>query len=132
MPRIARFWDALPGFGHPRRNVTSRRRTFCVCRLFRHVLAAGVETLFIPFSYAGMAGIRHGLRKTRIAVRAACVMAVTITVLMISAWTSKALWIFDWALIWPAWYVLAIAWRQAGQAGRTGPFAGQGEATVRV
>ena len=29
---------------------------FCVGRLFRHVLAAGVETLFIPFSYAGDGG----------------------------------------------------------------------------
>jgi hypothetical protein len=84
------------------------------------------------FLLPGMVGIRHGLRKTRITVRGACVMAVTITVLMISAWSSKALWIFNWALIWPARYVVAIAWRQSTQEGRTGPFAGQGEATVRV
>lgn len=34
-------------------------------------------------------------------------------VLMISAWSSKALWIFNWALIWPAWCGVAIAWRQS-------------------
>jgi hypothetical protein len=84
------------------------------------------------FLLPGMVGIRHGLRKTRITVRAAGVLAVTITVLIISAWSSKALWIFNWALIWPAWYVLAIAFRQSSQEGRTGPFAGQGKVTVRV
>ena len=55
------------------------------------------------FLLPGMVGIRHGLRITRITVRAAGVMAVTITVLMISACSSKALGIFNWALIWPAW-----------------------------
>ena len=97
-----------------------------VCVLLQHVLAAGVETLVIPFSSAGNGGnppriaesSDHGARRR-------CDGGDQ------SAWSSKALGIFNWALIWPAWYVVAIAWRQS-QEGRTGPFAGQGQVTVPV
>jgi hypothetical protein len=71
------------------------------------------------FLLPAILGVRQGMRNARISVRSASLLALTITVLMISAWSSKALWIFNWALIWPAWYLAAAAWR-SGQEGRTG------------
>jgi hypothetical protein len=58
-------------------------------------------------------GVRLGLRNARISLRSASLLALTTTVLMISAWSSGALWILNWVLIWPPWYLAAIAWRSA-------------------
>jgi len=45
----------------------------------------------------------------RIKLGLAFVLAATVTLLMISAWNSNALWILNWALVWPAWYLVATA-----------------------
>ena len=64
-------------------------------------------------------GVRLGFRNARISLRLASLLALTITVLMISAWSSRALWILNWVLVLPAWYLVAAAWRSAqnGQPG---------------
>jgi hypothetical protein len=64
-------------------------------------------------------GVHHGVRNVRVSVRAAFLLALTVTVVMIYAWSSEALWRFNWALIWPAWYLVATAWR-SGRSGWTG------------
>jgi hypothetical protein len=72
--------------------------------------------LFLP---PAILGVRRGWQGSRISFRAASVLALTMTVLMISAWSNDALWILNWALLSPAWYLVAAAW-QSGQKGRTG------------
>ena len=72
--------------------------------------------LFLP---PAILGVRCGWQGSRISFRAASVLALTMTVLMISAWSNQALWIVNWALLCPAWYLVAAA-RRSGQKGRTG------------
>ncbi len=72
--------------------------------------------LFLP---PAILGVRLGRQGARISFRAASVLALTMTVLMISAWSNEALWIVNWALLCPAWYLVATAW-QSGQSGRPG------------
>jgi hypothetical protein len=91
--------------------------------LFTYLCTFRLETvsrlcLFL-FLLPATLGVRQGMRNARISFRLASLLALTITVLMISAWSSKALWIFNWGLIWPAWYLVAATWR-SGQEGRTG------------
>lgn len=64
-------------------------------------------------------GVHHGLRKARIPFRTACMAASTITALMFLAWENKALWIYNWVLVWPAWYLVVKA-RKCGQSEQTG------------
>jgi hypothetical protein len=54
-------------------------------------------------------GVREGLRHARIALGSASILAAATTALMILAWCSKALWILNWALIWPVLYLVATA-----------------------
>jgi hypothetical protein len=87
---------------------------FCLC-------TSGPEfpsrlCLFL-FLLPAIFGVRRGLRNTRISFRAASLLALTMTVLMISAWSNNALWILNWALILPAWYLVATTWRPKGQTG---------------
>jgi hypothetical protein len=72
--------------------------------------------LFLP---PAILGIRGGWQGSRISFRTASALALTMTVLMISAWSNQALWVRNWALLYPAWYLAAAAWR-SGQKGRTG------------
>ena len=83
------------------------------------------------FLLPAILGVRQGMRNARISLRSASLLALTITVLMISAWSSKALWIFNWALILPAWYLVATIWR-SGQEGRTGSWPMEHAAYTRV
>jgi hypothetical protein len=64
--------------------------------------------LFLP---PAILGVRWGWQGARIPFRAASVLALTMTALMISAWSNEALWILNWALLLPAWYLVAEAWR---------------------
>jgi hypothetical protein len=62
-------------------------------------------------------GVREGLRHARIALGSASILAAATTALMILAWCSKALWILNWALIWPVLYLVATA--LSSQEGRS-------------
>jgi hypothetical protein len=74
---------------------------------------------FLLFLPSAILGVRRGWQGSRISFRAASILALTMTVLMISAWSNQALWVRNWALLCPAWYLAATAWR-SGQKGRTG------------
>ncbi|MBV8114394.1 MAG: hypothetical protein JO300_06600 [Silvibacterium sp.] len=56
-------------------------------------------------------GVQRGLRNAPISSRTAFLLAATITALMISAWSNQALWVHNWALVLPAWYLAAATWR---------------------
>jgi hypothetical protein len=70
------------------------------------------------FLLPALLGVCLGARNARISLRSASLLVLTMSVLMISAWSTNALWIPNWALICPAWYLVATAWR-SGQQGRT-------------
>jgi hypothetical protein len=72
--------------------------------------------LFLP---PAILGVWRGWQGSRISFRAASVLALTMTVLMISAWSNDALWPANWALVVPAWYLVAGA-RRSGPNGRAG------------
>jgi hypothetical protein len=63
-------------------------------------------------------GVRQGLRVTRIKLGTAIALAAIVTVLMIFAWSNKGLWVLNWALLWPTWYMVATARRDGGWKGR--------------
>jgi hypothetical protein len=72
------------------------------------------------FLLPAMFGARRGLQNLRISVRWSFVLALTITVAMISAWSKHALWDPNWILISLAWCLVAMAWRSGpGTASRT-------------
>jgi hypothetical protein len=79
---------------------------------FWSVLCMPVESacflLFLPPAILGAWRAWHGSLVSR---RTASLLAVTMTVLMISAWSNQALWVANWALVCPAWYLAATAWR---------------------
>jgi hypothetical protein len=70
--------------------------------------------LFLP---PAILGVWRGCQSARISFRSASVLALTVTVLMISAWTNNALWAANWALLCPAWHLVVRAWR----SGPNGP-----------
>jgi hypothetical protein len=74
---------------------------------------------FLLFLPPAILGVRRGWRGAPVSLCAASVLALTMTVLMISAWSNEALWVVNWALLCPAWYLVAAAW-QSGPKGRTG------------
>lgn len=79
---------------------------FCLMRFREPSLSRLCLLLFlIPAAW----GIRQGLRKARIGLGLAMVLAVGITVLMIPTWHGNGAWIFHWALIFPTWYMVATA-----------------------
>jgi len=70
--------------------------------------------LFVP---PMMLGVWRGWQGSRLSFRAATVVALTVTLLMISAWTNDALWMANWAFLCPAWYLVVGARRSRPNGG---------------
>lgn len=68
--------------------------------------------LFLP---PAIVGAIQGLRSARVSLRSSLVLAVMTSALMILAWSSQALWSLNWILIWPSWYLVAMAWRSGSR-----------------
>ena len=81
---------------------------FCLTRFHIESLSRFCLLLFLV---PAIWGVRQGLRVTRIKLSWAIVLAAGVTVLMIFAWSSIGLWIFNWALLWPTWSMVATARR---------------------
>jgi hypothetical protein len=79
---------------------------FCLAR-FR------VESLsrfcLLVFLLPAIWGALRGLRVIRIERTSAIVLALAVTVLTIPAWSRTGLWIPNFLLSWPAWYLVATA-----------------------
>lgn len=79
---------------------------FCLARFRVESLSRFCMLLFIlPAAW----GLYRGLRIAQIRLRSAVLLALTITVLTIPTWSHKGSWIPNWALSWPAWYLVATA-----------------------
>ncbi|HTZ48750.1 MAG TPA: hypothetical protein VMH20_14235 [Verrucomicrobiae bacterium] len=83
---------------------------FCLSR-FR-VESLSPFCLFL-FLLPAVWGVRQGLRISRMNFDSATVLALTITVLMLPAWSANGhhWWNLTWVLILPAWYLVATAQR---------------------
>ena len=89
---------------------------FCLARFRVESLSRFCLLLFL---LPAIWGVRRGLHIAQIKLRSALILAVLITVLTIPTWSSNGSWIPNWALSWPAWYLVATVWR--------GPTAKEGE-----
>jgi hypothetical protein len=88
---------------------------FCLARFRAESMSRFCLLLFL---LPAIWGVLEGLRLTRIKLVWAIVLAVALMLLMISAWSSKGLWTLHWALIWPAWYLVAMARKPAWRPGQ--------------
>jgi len=70
--------------------------------------------LFLP---PAMLGVRQALRKMRMRPTTALALALSATALMVYTWGNSALWILNWALILPAWFIAILARSAARGAG---------------
>jgi hypothetical protein len=87
---------------------------FCLERFRVESLSRFCLLLFLP---PAVWGVRRGLQVARVRFSAAMVLAVGLTVLSLPAWSSNGLWIPNWALSWPAWYLVATAQKPAWLTG---------------
>ena len=86
---------------------------FCMARFHVESLSRFCLLLFlIPAAW----GVYRGLRLTRIYLPAALVLALGITLLTIPMWRNPGAWLPNWALSWPAWYLVLTAWRSSRRA----------------
>ena len=79
---------------------------FCLERFRVESLSRLCLLLFLP---AALWGVRRGLQIARIKRSSAIALAVAVTALTIPMWNSGGAWIPNWALSWPAWYLVATA-----------------------
>jgi hypothetical protein len=81
---------------------------FCLERFRVESLSRLCLLLFLP---AALWGAHRGLQIARIKRSSALALAVGVTALTIPMWGSGGAWIPNWALSWPAWYLVATARR---------------------
>lgn len=81
---------------------------FCLERFRVESLSRFCLLIFLP---PAIWGARRGLQIAHIKLTSAIVLALGLTVLTIPTWSSKGSWIPNWALSWPAWYLVATARR---------------------
>jgi hypothetical protein len=83
--------------------------TYCMAEFPTGLLSSLCLLIFLlPASW----GVRQGLRGMRVPYSLAFVLAVSITVLTLSAWNGGGSWLYLLALIWPGWYLVAVAKRE--------------------
>jgi hypothetical protein len=81
---------------------------FCLERFRVESLSRLCLLLFLP---AALWGARRGLKIVRIKPGAAVALALGVTALTVPLWGSSGAWIPNWALSWPAWYLVATSRR---------------------
>jgi len=81
---------------------------FCLARFRVESLSRFCLLLFLV---PAIWGLWRGLRITRIKLSSALFLAVAVTALTVPTWSGKGPWIPNWALSWPAWYLVATAGR---------------------
>jgi hypothetical protein len=81
---------------------------FCLERFRVESLSRLCLLLFLPVA---LWGARRGLQIARIKRSSAIALAIAVTALTIPTWSSGGAWIPNWALSWPAWFLVATARR---------------------
>jgi hypothetical protein len=80
----------------------------CLARFRVESLSRLCLLLFIP---PAIWGVRQGLRITQIKLSAAIILALAVTALTVPLWSANGAWLPNWALSWPAWYLVVMARR---------------------
>jgi hypothetical protein len=88
---------------------------FCLERFRIESLSRFCLLLFLP---PAIWGVLRSLQIARIKLSSALALASVLTILTIPAWNAKGAWIPNWALSWPAWYLVATAEKPAWLLGR--------------
>jgi|SRR6185437_20219 len=83
---------------------------FCLVRFREPSLSKFCLFLFL---LPAVWGVHHALRLTRINLSLAILLAIAITTLTLLPTNSRGVWFLNWSLVWPAWYLVAMA-RQEG------------------
>ncbi len=81
---------------------------FCLERFRVESLSRLCLLLFLPVA---LWGAYKGLQIARIKRSSAIALAIAVTALTIPTWSSGGSWIPNWALSWPAWFLVATARR---------------------
>jgi hypothetical protein len=81
---------------------------FCITR-FDLESTSRLSLLLLLFP--AILSVVRGQPIARMALRPAIVFAAGITVLTIPTWTNQGLWVPNWVLSWPAWYLVGTAQR---------------------
>lgn len=84
----------------------------CLFCLARFRIASLSRVCLLLFLVPAVWGVWRGLRVKRMERSSAMVVAVGMTVLMICMWMSRGGWALNWVLMWPAWYLVAMARRE--------------------
>jgi hypothetical protein len=82
---------------------------FCLARFRIESLSRFCLLLFLP---PAIWGVRRGLQIAQIKPGSAVVLALAVTLLTIPTWSRSGQWIPNWALSWPAWYLVATSFRE--------------------
>jgi len=83
----------------------------CVFCLARFRVESLSRLCLLLFLLPAIWGVRRGLQIAQIKLSSALILAAAVTVLTIPTWSSSGSWIPNWALSWPAWYLVATSWR---------------------
>lgn len=86
----------------------------CLSRFHGPSLSEFCLLLFLP---PAILGVRYALRTMQMRPGTALALAVSATVLMIYTWDNRALWILNWTLILPAWFIALRARSAVRDAG---------------
>ncbi len=89
---------------------------FCLVRFREPSLSRLCLFLFL---LPAIWGVRQALRLIRINLALAIFLAIAITTLMILPSNSRGVWTLNWLLVWPAWYIVALAQGDGRKAGRS-------------
>ena len=89
---------------------------FCLERFRIESLSRFCLLLFLP---PAIWGVVRSLKIARIKLGSALVLAGVLTLLTIPSWGRPGAWLPNWALSWPAWYLVATAKKPSWLAGRT-------------
>jgi hypothetical protein len=85
---------------------------FCLARFRVESLSRFCLLLFL---LPAIWGVCRGLQIAQIKLRSALMLASLVTLLTIPTWSNPGSWIPNWALSWPAWYLVVMAWRRSGE-----------------
>ena len=88
---------------------------FCFARFRIPSLSRASLLLFL---LPATLGVLQSLRRTQIRLKAAFVLALSVTALMVLMWIGGRLWFVNWSLIWPVWYIVSTARRAGGETER--------------
>jgi hypothetical protein len=89
---------------------------FCLVRFSEPSLSRFCLFLFLV---PAIWGVRQGLRVIRINFASAIFLAIAITTLMALPTNSRTLWTLNWSVLWPAWFMVAMARGNGRKVGRS-------------